>query len=61
MRSLEERLEGFHVRSQEPVPVRFSWGVAPTTGRPLRQSLAEADRAMYAAKRTRRVAEPPLS
>jgi diguanylate cyclase (GGDEF)-like protein len=56
MRSLAERLESFHIRNHGAVPVRFSWGMAPAAGRPLRDSLAEADRNMYEAKRTRHMA-----
>jgi diguanylate cyclase (GGDEF)-like protein len=58
MRQLEERLRTFHIRLHGPTAVRFSWGVARATGRPLREALEEADRLMYEAKRARRE-DPP--
>jgi diguanylate cyclase (GGDEF)-like protein len=51
MRELQERLRSFHIRHHGPTAVCFSWGVASATGRALRESLAEADRAMYNFKR----------
>jgi diguanylate cyclase (GGDEF)-like protein len=54
MRTIEERLKEFHLRQHEIVAVRFSWGIAPAAGRTIRDTLAEADRLMYEAKRSRR-------
>ncbi len=54
MRGLEERLQKFQIRNHGPIAVSLSWGVAPTAGRPLIESVAEADRAMYEFKRDRR-------
>jgi diguanylate cyclase (GGDEF)-like protein len=54
MRTIEERLKEFHLRQHEIVAVRFSWGIAPADGRTIRDTLAEADRLMYEAKRSRR-------
>lgn len=59
MRQVEQHLSRFHIRQHGTVPVRFSWGAAATTGRPLRASLELADRLMYEAKRGRRVPETP--
>ena len=68
MHHLEQRLLSFHIRNHGVIPVRFSWGMAATSGRALRESLAEADGSMYAYKRNRRLAAgepqpeaPPLS
>jgi diguanylate cyclase (GGDEF)-like protein len=58
MRGIEDRLRTFYVRHHGQIAIRFSWGIARTTGRPLRDSLAEADRLMYESKRARRL-EPP--
>jgi diguanylate cyclase (GGDEF)-like protein len=54
MRSIEERLRAFHIRQHGQGTVGFSWGLAPVAGA-LRDSLAEADRRMYEAKRGRRL------
>jgi len=53
LREVEERLLKFQVRHHGPLPVRFSWGLAATGGRPLRESLEEADQAMLGTKRQR--------
>lgn len=58
MAGIEERLQAFHIRHHGQTAIRFSWGIASTTGRPLRDSLAEADRLMYESKRARR-GDPP--
>ena len=58
MRGIEDHLKNFHIRHHGPTTIRFSWGVTTTTGRPLRDSLADADRLMYESKRARRL-EPP--
>jgi diguanylate cyclase (GGDEF)-like protein len=58
MTGIEERLKTFHIRHHGQTAIRFSWGIASTTGRPLRDSLAEADRLMYESKRARR-GDPP--
>jgi diguanylate cyclase (GGDEF)-like protein len=55
MRGIEGHLLGFHIRQHGTTPVRFSWGMAATAGRPLKESLEEADRLMYELKRARRV------
>jgi diguanylate cyclase (GGDEF)-like protein len=47
------RLSDFRVRGYGLLPVSFSWGVADARTRTLRDALDEADRAMYARKRTR--------
>jgi len=47
------RLSDFRVRGYGLLPVSFSWGVADARARTLREALDEADRAMYALKRTR--------
>lgn len=56
---IEERLLRFQIRRHGTVPVRFSWGITPTNGRLLRDTLEEADRLMYDAKRTRRLRQGP--
>ena len=53
MAELEARLQGFRVRGHGILPIRFSWGTAEAQGRPLRESLDLADRAMYTLKRSR--------
>lgn len=60
MRGVEDHLMNFHIRHHGPTTIRFSWGVTTTAGRPLRDSLAEADRLMYESKRARRM-EPPAA
>jgi diguanylate cyclase (GGDEF)-like protein len=54
MRKIEEHLADFRIRQHGSLPVHFSWGVTSTAGRPLRESVEEADRLMYESKRTRR-------
>jgi len=54
MQKIEEHLAGFRLRQHGSLPVHFSWGVTTTAGRPLRESVEEADRLMYDAKRSRR-------
>jgi diguanylate cyclase (GGDEF)-like protein len=51
--AIAARLSDFRVRGYGLLPVSFSWGVADASGRTLREALDEADRAMYARKRTR--------
>jgi len=53
MGELEQRLSDFQVRGFGGLPISFSWGVADARNRPLRETLDEADRAMYAFKRSR--------
>ena len=53
LEEIEERLLNFQVRHHGPLPIRFSWGLAATTGRTLQASLEEADRLMLEAKRRR--------
>ncbi|MFZ0935748.1 MAG: GGDEF domain-containing protein [Bryobacteraceae bacterium] len=53
MAELEQRLNDFQVRGFGVLPISFSWGVADARERPLRDALDEADRAMYALKRSR--------
>lgn len=61
LRRIEEHLEGFRIRQHGTLPVHCSWGVTTTAGRPLRESLEEADRLMYELKRARRVSQPPTT
>ncbi len=61
LRSIEEHLQHVRLRQHGVMPVRFSWGITTTAGRPLRDSLEEADRAMYEAKRSRRLTPDPPS
>ena len=53
MTEIAARLSVFRVRGYGPLPISFSWGVADARARTLRAALDEADRAMYARKRTR--------
>ncbi|HJT89102.1 MAG TPA: GGDEF domain-containing protein [Bryobacteraceae bacterium] len=53
MAEIEARLREFRVRGFGALPISFSWGTADASGRPLREALDEADRAMYALKRAR--------
>jgi diguanylate cyclase (GGDEF)-like protein len=53
MGELETRLREFRVRGLGILPIAFSWGIAEGSGRSLRDALDEADRNMYALKRTR--------
>jgi hypothetical protein len=63
MTDLETRLREFQVRGFGVLPITFSWGTAEGAGRTLRDALDEADRNMYALKRSRMgshsVARPP--
>ncbi len=59
LRHIEDRLQHFQIRQHGTIPVQFSWGLVATAGRPLRDSLDEADRLMYDSKRTRRVSQLP--
>jgi diguanylate cyclase (GGDEF)-like protein len=54
MRAIEERLRAFRVRGFGALSISFSWGTAESEGRPLRETLDEADRRMYAFKRERK-------
>jgi diguanylate cyclase (GGDEF)-like protein len=56
MKEIEERLHHFHIRNFGEVSIGFSWGIAATGERPLRECLDEADHRMYAHKRNRRTA-----
>jgi hypothetical protein len=53
MTEIEVRLRDFRVRGFGMLPITFSWGIAEAASRPLRDTLDEADRNMYALKRTR--------
>jgi diguanylate cyclase (GGDEF)-like protein len=53
MTDIESRLKAFRVRGLGILPITFSWGTADTEGRALRDALDEADRNMYALKRSR--------
>jgi diguanylate cyclase (GGDEF)-like protein len=53
MTEIEARLREFRVRGFGVLPITFSWGTADAHGRPLRDALDEADRAMYSLKRQR--------
>jgi diguanylate cyclase (GGDEF)-like protein len=55
MQGIEEHLQNFYIRHHGVTAIRFSWGIASTSGRPLREGLADADRLMYEAKRARRM------
>ena len=61
MTEIQGRLQGFRVRGAGAVPISFSWGTSEAGGRPLREAVNEADRNMYAGRRSRldEVAEPP--
>jgi diguanylate cyclase (GGDEF)-like protein len=54
LRSLEEHLQRFQIRNHGPVAIRFSWGLAPASGRGLQESLEAADHLMYESKRTKK-------
>jgi diguanylate cyclase (GGDEF)-like protein len=58
MADIEGRLRDFRVRGLGSVPISFSWGAADSRGRVLRDALDEADRNMYALKRTKTVGRP---
>jgi len=53
MAELENRLHAFRVRGLGVLPISVSWGTAEAYSRPLRDALDEADRNMYALKRSR--------
>ena len=59
MSGIEARLWEFRVRGYGALPISFSWGTADAHGRALRETLDEADRNMYALKRTRSRAPGP--
>jgi diguanylate cyclase (GGDEF)-like protein len=59
MSGIEARLREFRVRGYGALPISFSWGTADARGRALRDTLDEADRNMYALKRTRARAPGP--
>jgi diguanylate cyclase (GGDEF)-like protein len=53
MGDIEARLRDFRVRGVGALPISFSWGTADARGRQLREALGDADRSMYAHKRSR--------
>jgi len=53
MAAIEARLRDFRVRGFGVLPISFSWGTSDGRGRSLRDALDEADRGMYALKRSR--------
>lgn len=53
MAAIEDRLRHFHIRNYGQVSIGVSWGITDTGSQPLRESLDEADRAMFASKRSR--------
>jgi len=59
MAEIELRLRDFRVRGFGSLPISFSWGTAEAWGRTLHDALEEADRNMYALKRTRAAERPP--
>jgi len=58
LRGLEERLQRFQIRNHGPMAIRFSWGLAPASGRGLQESLEAADHLMYESKRTKKPSSP---
>jgi diguanylate cyclase (GGDEF)-like protein len=54
MRAIESRLHDFNVRGYGALSISFSWGTAEANGRPLRETLDEADQCMYELKRGRK-------
>lgn len=54
MQAIANRLRDFRVRGHGVLPISFSWGAAEAASRSLRDVVDEADRQMYACKRTRR-------
>ena len=56
MRAIESRLRDFNVRGYGALSISFSWGTAEAQGRPLRETLDEADQVMYELKRGRKKA-----
>jgi diguanylate cyclase (GGDEF)-like protein len=61
MAEIELRLRDFRVRGFGVLPISFSWGTAEAYGRTLRDALDEADRTMYALKRSRAGERRPAS
>ena len=59
MEEIEARLREFRVRGFGVLPISFSWGAADARGRALREALDEADRSMYALKRSRSAERHP--
>ena len=55
MAEIETRLHDFRVRGFGVLPISFSWGAIDARSRKLRDALDEADRGMYALKRSRGV------
>ncbi len=53
MAEVEGRLREFHVRGVGTLPMSMSWGTADARGKILREALDEADKQMYAVKRSR--------
>jgi diguanylate cyclase (GGDEF)-like protein len=53
MSDISARLREFRVRGHGVLPISFSWGTAEAAGRVLREALDEADRSMYALKRSK--------
>ena len=53
MAGIADRLRDFRVRGFGQLPISFSWGIAESHDRPLRDALDEADQSMYALKRSR--------
>jgi hypothetical protein len=53
MGEVEGRLREFHVRGFGTLPMSMSWGTADARGKILRDALDEADKQMYAVKRSR--------
>ena len=56
MKAIESRLRDFNVRGYGALAISFSWGTAEAHGRPLRETLDEADQNMYEFKRERKKA-----
>ncbi|MEK7403633.1 MAG: diguanylate cyclase [Acidobacteriota bacterium] len=57
LRTLERRLLQFRIRHHGPEAIRVSWGMAAASpGRPLRETVDEADQLMLEGKRQRRAA-----
>jgi diguanylate cyclase (GGDEF)-like protein len=54
MKTIAAHLREFRVRGHGALPISFSWGTAEAAGRSLREVVDEADRNMYAVKRSKR-------
>lgn len=54
MEVIQARLRGFRLRGHGVIPISFSWGIAESDRRPLREVLDEADHDMYSYKRSRK-------